>query len=61
MITGKMRSSLSDSLDVWHLSQDFESAPSLSQDFIEENPPFKRVLAVQNEPEWLCDIWLRLP
>lgn len=57
MITGKMRSSLSDSLDVWHLSQDFESAPSLSQDFIEENPPFKRVLAVQNEPEWLCDIW----
>ncbi len=57
MITGKMRSSVSDSLDVWHLSQDFERAPSLSQDFIEENPPFKRVLAVQNEPEWLCDIW----
>lgn len=57
MITGKMRSAIDDSLDVWHLSQDFASAPSLSQDFIEENPPFARVLAVQNEPQWLADIW----
>lgn len=57
MITGKMRSAIDDSLDVWHLSQDFQSAPSLSQDFIEENPPFARVLAVQNEPQWLADIW----
>lgn len=57
MITGKMRSAIDDSLDVWHLSQDFQIAPSLSQDFIEENPPFARVLAVQNEPQWLADIW----
>lgn len=57
MITGKMRSAIDDSLDVWHLSQDFQTAPSLSQDFIEENPPFARVLAVQNEPQWLADIW----
>ena len=57
LITGALRSSDSTSLDVWHLSQEFESAPSLSQDFIEENPPFARVLAVQNEPQFLLDVW----
>lgn len=57
MITGKLRSDDAQSLDIWHLAQDFESAPSLSQDFIEENPPFKRVLAVQDEPEFLLDAW----
>lgn len=59
MITGKMRSGLSDSLDVWHLSQYFEDLPTLSQKFIESNPPVKRSLAVQNEPEFLADIYVR--
>lgn len=57
MITGKFRSTDPQSLDVWHLAQEFESAPSLSQAFIEENPPFARVLAVQDEPQFLLDIW----
>lgn len=56
-ITGKLRSTATDSLDVWHLAQQFASAPSLSQDFIEENPPFERVLAVQNEPQFVLDVW----
>lgn len=56
-ITGKLRSSSTASLDVWHLAQQFESAPSLSQDFIEENPPFARVLAVQDEPQFVLDVW----
>lgn len=60
MITGKLRSDDSQSLDIWHLAQDFEKAPSLSKDFIEENPPFKRVLAVQDEPEFLLDAWFDL-
>lgn len=59
-ITGKLRSTNPQSLDYWHLSQQFESAPSLSQDFIEENPPFARVLAVQNEPQFLLDLWFNI-
>lgn len=59
-ITGKLRSSDSQSLDYWHLSQQFAAPPSLSQDFIEENPPFSRVLAVQDEPQFLLDVWFRI-
>lgn len=54
-ITGKFRSSDPQSLDIWHLAQNFESLPTLSPSFIEENPPLERVLAVQNEPQILLD------
>lgn len=57
MITGKLRSTDPQSLDVWHLAQKFDSLPTLSSQFIEENPPIKRVLAVQNEPEFFLDVW----
>lgn len=60
LITGKLRSTDAQSLDVWHLAQEFQSAPSLSQDFIEENPPFARVLAVQNEPQFVLDTWFSI-
>lgn len=59
-ITGKLRSSDPQSLDYWHLSQQFAAPPSLSQEFIQENPPFARVLAVQNEPQFLLDVWFRI-
>lgn len=56
-ITGKFRSSLvNGSLDMWHLSQFFKNAPTLNEEFIVENPPIKRILAVQDEPEFLLDI-----
>ena len=59
-ITGKFRSSVADgSLDVWHLSQFFSNAPTLSEEFITENPPIKRIVAVQDEPEFLLDIGFR--
>ncbi|CAJ0596422.1 unnamed protein product [Cylicocyclus nassatus] len=54
-ITGKLRSGVAQSLDVWHLAQHFTTVPTLSQQFIEENPPLKRVLAVQDEPEIIFD------
>lgn len=57
MITGKLRSTDPQTLDVWHLAQKFDSLPTLSSQFIEENPPIKRVLAVQNEPEFFLDVW----
>jgi hypothetical protein len=59
-ITGKFRSSDPQSLDVWHLSQDFANAPTLSQQFIEENPPVQRVIAVQNEPQFLLDSYFHI-
>ena len=45
-ITGQLRSTYATSLDVWHLSQEFGSLPTLSPAFIEENPPIDRVIAV---------------
>lgn len=59
-ITGKFRSSVTDgNLDVWHLSQFFKNAPTLNEEFITENPPIKRIIAVQDEPEFLLDIGFR--
>lgn len=59
-ITGKFRSSVTGgNLDVWHLSQFFKNAPTLNEEFITENPPIKRIIAVQDEPEFLLDIGFR--
>jgi len=46
IITGKFRSTAADTLDVWHLAQEFASLPTLADTFIQENPPMSRVLAV---------------
>lgn len=59
-ITGKFRSSVTGgNLDVWHLSQFFNNAPTLSEEFIMENPPIERIVAVPSEPEFLLDIGFR--
>lgn len=59
-ITGKFRSRDPQSLDVWHLAQDFENEiPTLSDEFIQENPPVDRVIAVQDEPQFLLDAWFQ--
>lgn len=59
-ITGKFRSSVTGgNLDVWHLSQFFKNAPTLNEEFIVENPPISRIIAVQDEPEFLLDVGFR--
>nr|DAQ01966.1 MAG TPA: major capsid protein [Microviridae sp.] len=59
-ITGKFRSSVvNGSLDKWHLSQFFKNAPTLNEEFITENPPINRIIAVTDEPEFLLDIGFR--
>ena len=59
-ITGKFRSSVvNGSLDKWHLSQFFNNAPTLNEEFIIENPPIDRIIAVPSEPEFLLDIGFR--
>lgn len=56
VICGKFRSNIKGNLDIWHLSQYFETAPKLNPEFIEEDVPIKRVIAVPSEPQFLIDI-----
>lgn len=60
LITGKFRSTDPQSLDVWHLSQKFDNLPKLNADFIIDQPPIGRVVAVQDEPQFLFDSYMRL-
>lgn len=57
LITGKLRSTDPQSLDVWHLSEDFQTRPELSDEFIQDNTntTLLRVLAVENEPQLILD------
>lgn len=54
-ITGKLNSRFIQPLDAWHLAQDFASRPVLNEDFISEEPPLDRVVAVIDEPQFLMD------
>lgn len=59
-VTGKFRSTYAQSLDSWHLAQKFENLPKLSPEFIVDNPPIDRVVAVPSEPQFLLDAWFNL-
>lgn len=60
LITGKLRSTDPQSLDVWHLSQKFEQLPVLNSEFIQDKPPLERVLAVQDEPQFIMDVYFNM-
>lgn len=60
MVTAQMRSSFPQSLDTWHLAQDFASRPMLNEDFIQDNPPIERVIAVPSEPQFIADFYIRM-
>jgi len=47
-VTGHFSSLSPDTLDVWHLAQQFESAPLLNAAFVEDRPPVDRVLALDS-------------
>jgi len=59
-ITGLFRSTAPQSLDAWHLSQDFAQPPVLDDKFIVENPPVDRCIAVTDEPHFLFDSWFKI-
>lgn len=61
-VTGEMRSSYAQSLDVWHLADDYDKLPSLSAEWIQENSKtIDRVLAVtsQNSNQFFADIYVK--
>lgn len=61
-VTGEMRSSYTQSLDVWHLADDYASRPSLSDSWIREDKSnIDRVLAVtsENSNQFFADIYIQ--
>lgn len=60
MLTGKMRSNVTGSLDTWHLAQDFASKPELNSSFITSNTPVDRVIATTDEPQFILDLYFAL-
>lgn len=61
-VTGEMRSTYAQSLDIWHLSDDYSALPSLSADWIREDKAnIDRVLAVQSSVsnQFFCDIYVK--
>jgi len=60
MITGLLRSDATNSLDVWHLSQDFPDRPALNEEFIKSQPPVDRCIAVTGEKQFIYDSFIKL-
>ena len=58
-ITGQLRSTCATPLDYWHLAQKFTSLPKLNAQFIEDNPPIDRAIAVQNYPQFVFDSYVQ--
>lgn len=57
-IRGQFRSTYSESLDVWHLAEEFGSIPKLNATFIQQNTPIERSLVVtEGYPHLLADFW----
>lgn len=57
-IRGKFRSTYSDSLDVYHLAEEFSGSQSLNAAFMKSSTPIDRNLViVDNQPHVLADFW----
>lgn len=60
-ITSAFRSAAAAPLDSWHLSLDFENLPVLTSDeFIQDDPPMERVIAVPTEPHFILDAFFNV-
>lgn len=63
IITGKMRSTYPQSVDVWHFAQRFDALPALNGEFIQDQASYQaiqRISAVQTEPQFYLDAYLDL-
>lgn len=61
-VTGEMRSQYAQSLDIWHLADDYEKLPSLSDEWIREDKAnIDRVIAVTSaiSHQFFADIFIR--
>lgn len=59
-ISGQMCSNAQDSLDVWHIADEYANAPTANAQFMNETPQFlDRVLSVSSDvqDQFILDIW----
>lgn len=54
-VTGLMRPGVTGTLAAWNLAENFGSAPTLGETFIQSNTPIDRVVAVSDEPDFIMD------
>lgn len=60
IVTGKLRSTANGTLDIWHYADYYQSLPHLSGDWINETEAnMARTLAVQNEPQFIMDCYIK--
>jgi len=57
LITGYLKSTYAQPLDIWHLAQKFTALPTLNATFIQDNPPVDRIIATteQTGQQFLLD------
>jgi hypothetical protein len=60
MVTGLFRPSATGTLALWHLAEQFSSAPVLGDTFISAAPPMARVLAVSGAPHFIFDSYFNI-
>lgn len=61
-VSGQMRTGVSNSLDMWHLADNYDNAPTLSQAFIEETPKYvDRVITVNHsvQDQFILDFYVQ--
>lgn len=60
IISGKFRSNADGTLDAWHYGDDYDELPLLSAEWMNETDRnIQRTLAVDNEPQFICDFYFR--
>jgi hypothetical protein len=63
IVSGKFNSRATTPIDQWHLAQNFVALPTLNNTFIEETPPFSRILAAgaaADNQQFLCDFFFSI-
>lgn len=58
IITGQLRANATTPLTMWHLVQNFGSAPALNDTFIQSTTPMSQVKAVTTVPDFLLDCYI---
>lgn len=58
LITGMLASQYEYALDAWHMAQDLQSAPTLSEAFIIDQPPMERIKTFTDQAYWNADFVL---
>lgn len=61
-LSGLMRPDNAASLDVWHLSEEFTTLPTLGDTFIQSNTgaPLDRAIAVTSQPHFIADFYFSM-